>query len=124
MGRGLTSPSSWETWARRARWGPRRSSASSWSSCSSRLPGERVNRPRFGCGVQRMVFGAASPEAAAATEYIIRLNVQEFMRDQVRLDAVKVSAEDATLYVDILYTLLATGEEHAELFRRDLEAPP
>ncbi|MHA7630320.1 GPW/gp25 family protein [Corallococcus carmarthensis] len=88
------------------------------------LPGERVNRPRFGCGVQRMVFGAASPEAAAAAEYIIRLNVQEFMRDQVRLDAVKVSAEDATLYVDILYTLLATGEEHAELFRRDLEAPP
>jgi uncharacterized protein len=87
------------------------------------LPGERVNRPRFGCGVQRLVFGGATPEAAAAAEYVIRLNVQQFLGEVLRVDAVKVSADEATLFVDILYQLLDTGEEHAETFRRPLEAP-
>ena len=27
------------------------------------IPGERVNRPTFGCGVQRLVFGGCSPES-------------------------------------------------------------
>lgn len=88
------------------------------------LPGERVNRPKFGCGVQQLVFGAAAPEAAAAAEYIIRLNVQEFMSEVIALDAVKVTASDATLFVDILYTLVETGEERAETFKRPLEGPP
>jgi Bacteriophage baseplate protein W len=90
------------------------------------IPGERVNRPTFGCGVQRLVFGGCSPEAAAAAEYIIRVNVQEFMEEIVVVDAVKVTAdpEAATLFVDILYTLIETGEERAESFSRTLEGPP
>lgn len=89
------------------------------------MPGERVNRPTFGCGVQRLVFGGCSPEAAAAAEYIIRINVQEFMDEVVKVDAVKVTAdpEAATLFVDLLYTLIESGEERAETFRRTLEAP-
>ena len=88
------------------------------------LPNERVGRPRFGCGVQRLVFGAATPEVAAAAEYVVRVNLTEFMGDLIRLDAVKVSAEDATLFIDVLYTVLATGEEAADGFRRPLEGPP
>ena len=90
------------------------------------VPGERINRPTFGCGVQRLVFGGCSPEAAAAAEYIIRVNVGEFMGDVVTVDAVRVVADpaQATLYVDILYTLRETGEERAETFRRTLEGPP
>lgn len=87
------------------------------------LPGERVNRPRLGCGVQRLVFGGATPESAAAAEYVIRLNVQQFMGEVIQLDAVKVTADDASLYVDLLYRLLTTGEERAETFKRALEAP-
>ena len=89
------------------------------------LPGERVNRPTFGCGVQRLVFGGCDREAAAAAEYIVRLNVQEFMGDVLTVDAVKVTAdpEAATLFVDVLYTLIETGEERAETFRRPLEGP-
>jgi hypothetical protein len=90
------------------------------------LPGERVNRPTFGCGVQRLVFSGCTPEAAAAAEYIVRINVRDFMGDVLKLDAVRVTAdpEQATLFVDILYTLILTGEERAETFRRTLEAPP
>ncbi|HTE56328.1 MAG TPA: GPW/gp25 family protein [Kofleriaceae bacterium] len=90
------------------------------------IPGERVNRPTFGCGVQRLVFGGCSPETAAAAQYIIRINIQEFMGELVIVDAVRVASDppSATLYVDILYTLRETGEERAETFRRTLEAPP
>ncbi len=88
------------------------------------VPGERYNRPRFGCGVQRLVFSGANPETAAAAEYVIRLNVQEHLGELVQLDAVKVTAEDATLFIDILYTVRATREERAETFRRPLEGPP
>jgi uncharacterized protein len=90
------------------------------------IPGERVNRPKFGCGVQRLVFGGCSPEAAAAAEYIIKVNVTDFMGDVIRVDAVRVTADPvaATLFVDILYTLRESGEERAETFRRTLEAPP
>jgi len=88
------------------------------------LPGERVNRPRFGCGVQRLVFGPATPESAGLAEYVIKVNVNQFMGEVIRLDAVKVTAEDATLFVDLLYTVIETGEERAETFRRPLEGPP
>lgn len=90
------------------------------------MPGERVNRPAFGCGVQRLVFSGCSSEAAAAAQYIIRVNISKFMSDVVSLDAVQVTADvdQATLYVDILYTLIETGEERAETFRRNLETAP
>ncbi len=88
------------------------------------IPGERVNRPDFGCGVQRLVFGPASPEAAAAAEYVIKINVQRYLGTLISTDAVQVSAQDETLFIDILYTVKATGEERAETFRRPLEGPP
>lgn len=90
------------------------------------IPGERVNRPAFGCGVQRLVFGGASPETAAAAEYVISVNARDFMGDLIAVDAVRVIAdvERATLFVDILYTVRSTGEERADTFRRALEGAP
>jgi phage baseplate assembly protein W len=90
------------------------------------LPGERVNRPRFGCGVQRLVFSGASAESAASAEYIISVNLREFMGESITVDAVRVTADpdQATLFIDVLYTVRETGEERADSFRRPLEAPP
>jgi uncharacterized protein len=88
------------------------------------LPGARVNRPDFGCGVQRLVFSGATAETAAATEYIIRLAAQKFLSDVVKVDAVRVTVADVTLFIDILYTLVETGDELAETFARPLEGPP
>lgn len=89
------------------------------------LPGERVNRPRLGCGVQRLVFSGASAEAAAAAEYVIQVNLREHLGDAIEVDAVRVTAdpEQATLFIDILYTVRETGEERADSFRRPLEGP-
>jgi phage baseplate assembly protein W len=88
------------------------------------LPGERVNRPDFGCGVQRLVFSGASPESAAASEYVITIALQRFLADVMTLEAVRVTVDEVTLAIDILYTLVATGDEQAATFRRPLEGPP
>jgi phage baseplate assembly protein W len=85
------------------------------------IPGERVNRPDFGCGIQQLVFSGATPEAAAAAEYLIATAIRRFMRDLVVLDAVRVTVEGPTLYVDVLYTAVDTGEELAATFVQDLE---
>ncbi len=87
------------------------------------MPGERVNRPRFGCGVQRLVFAGASPEAAGAAEYVVSTTVRRHMNEVLDLDAVRVTVNGVTLIVDILYTLRATGDELAVTFARDLEGP-
>jgi uncharacterized protein len=87
------------------------------------IPGERVNRPDFGCGVQRLVFAGASPETAAGAEYVIATSIRRFLRDLVRLDAVRVTIDATTLYVDVLYTAVDTGEELASSFVQPLQDP-
>lgn len=87
------------------------------------LPGERVNRPDYGCGVQQLIFAGAGREAATAAEYLISSNITRNL-PEVNLDAVRVTAADATLYVDILYTVPDTGEEAAASFAMPLEGAP
>src|SRR5262245_29674242 len=69
------------------------------------MPGERVNRPLFGCGVQRLVFAGTSADTIAAAEYVIATAIRTHMRDRISLDAVRVTVDDTTLFIDILYTL-------------------
>ena len=88
------------------------------------IPGERVNRPDFGCGVQRLVFAGASPEAAAAAEYVISTAIRRYMAELVQLDAVRVTVEDTLMHIDILYTVLDSGEELAATFTQPLEVTP
>jgi phage baseplate assembly protein W len=88
------------------------------------LPGERVNRPDFGCGIQRLVFAGASPEAAAAAEYVIASSIRRHLRDLLQLDAVRVTVDDTSLFVDILYTVTDTGQELAATFAQPLQVAP
>jgi uncharacterized protein len=88
------------------------------------VPGERVNRPDFGCGIQRLIFDGTDPLALATAEYIISTSVRRYMRELVTLDAVRVTVEDSTVLVDILYTLVGTGEESAVTITQTLEVGP
>jgi phage baseplate assembly protein W len=88
------------------------------------IPGERVNRPDFGCGVQRLVFAGAGAETKAATEYVITTSIRRYLRDLVQLDAVRVTVDDTHLFVDVLYTLPDTGQELAASFVQPLQVGP
>jgi uncharacterized protein len=74
-------------------------------------PGERVNRPDFGCGLIDLVFGPSSPEVAAAVELTISAAVGRWLGDAISLRSVDVSAQDSRLDVNLAYTVLATGAQ-------------
>jgi phage baseplate assembly protein W len=72
-------------------------------------PGERVNRPDFGCGLLELLFGASSPEVAAAVEVTITAAVTRWLGDLIVLTGLDASADESRLNVTLTYTELATG---------------
>ena len=83
-------------------------------------PGERVDRPSFGCGLHLLVFSGPDAARAATTEYLVRTAVNRYLSRLVVLDAVRVTVDDATLLVDVLYTLRSSGTELADTFSHAL----
>ena len=68
-------------------------------------PGERVNRPTFGCGVMQLVFAPNSPELAAASQFMVQAALQEWLSDLIVVEAVNVEAVDSTLRVVIQFVV-------------------
>jgi uncharacterized protein len=81
-------------------------------------PGERVNRPDFGCGLRQLVFAPNSPELASALEFTIGANLQRWLSDVVEVRSLSVSAQDSTLTVELSYAIRKTGEERQDTFVR------
>ncbi|WP_406224094.1 GPW/gp25 family protein [Streptomyces canus] len=69
-------------------------------------PGERVNRPDFGSGVDRLVFAPSGDELAGATQSLVQAAVQQWLSDLLRVHEVRVEARDTVLDVTIRYTPL------------------
>ena len=72
------------------------------------VPGERVNRPDFGCGLGQLVFAPNSPELAAATQFLVQGSLQQWLGHLIRVDRVEVNAVESRLTVEIQYTILRT----------------
>ncbi|WP_433305766.1 GPW/gp25 family protein [Actinoplanes sp. CA-030573] len=77
-------------------------------------PGERVNRPDFGCGLLDLVFEPTSSELAAVVQATTQAAIQRWLGDVLSAEDVEVSSVDSTLTVRIAYRLLATGERREE----------
>ncbi|HSG14939.1 MAG TPA: GPW/gp25 family protein [Anaerolineae bacterium] len=83
-------------------------------------PGERVNRPELGSGLQQMVFMPNSAEMAAALQFVVQSNLQQYLGELIDLDEVRVEADEATLSVTIVYVIRRTQERRVEEFERAL----
>ena len=73
-------------------------------------PGERVNRPDFGCGLRRMVFAPNSDATASLLQVTILQALDKWLGSAIKVDDVKVVAESETLNVHLRYVLLARQE--------------
>ena len=69
-------------------------------------PGERVNRPDFGSGVDALVFAPGGDELANATQALVHGALQRHLGDLVRVDQVEVRSDESTLEVTVVYTPL------------------
>lgn len=81
-------------------------------------PGERVNRPDFGSGLQQLVFAPNSPELAAALQFTLQAAIDRWLGDVVEIRALTVTSEDARLTIDLTYAVRRTGETRQETFTR------
>lgn len=76
-------------------------------------PGERVMRPRFGCGIHEMVF----QEINATTMFAVEASVRDALiayEPRIELLAVNVDPRDALqgcLYINITYRLRRTNQD-------------
>ena len=80
-------------------------------------PGERVNRPDFGCGLLRQVFEPNNPELVAAVQFTVMSAIQRWLGDLIEPHAVEVLSEDSVLAVTVRFAIRRTGERREELFR-------
>jgi hypothetical protein len=79
-------------------------------------PGERVNRPDFGCGLRQLVFMPNSDALATATQFVVQGALQRWLADVIQVDRVAVSNEAEHLTVTVVYTRKDTGERRVDAF--------
>jgi uncharacterized protein len=79
-------------------------------------PGERVNRPDFGCGLRRMVFMPNSQPLAAATQTLVKSALQQWLRNEIQVEKVEVTAADNMLTVSVAYINRESGERQIDQF--------
>ncbi len=81
-------------------------------------PGERVNRPTFGCGLLRAVFAPNSDALATTAQLSVQSSLQQWLGELIVVEAVTVRHQDAALEVSVQYSSRRTQERQVALFNR------
>jgi phage baseplate assembly protein W len=79
-------------------------------------PGERVNRPDFGCGIGQLVFMPNSTVLAAATQFLVQGALTRWLDAVIAVHRVEVVAQDNALTVSVVFSKRSTGEVRDEIF--------
>jgi hypothetical protein len=80
------------------------------------VPGERVNRPDFGCGIGQLVFMPNSDVLAGATQFLVQGSLTRWLDSVIAVQRVELIAQDSTLSVSVVFSKRSTGEERDEIF--------
>lgn len=83
-------------------------------------PGERVNRPDFGCGLMQLVFAPNSDELAAAVRYLVQGALQRWLGDLIAVEDVAVTSEEAAVRVAVTYVIRQTQVRTTAGFAREV----
>ena len=81
-------------------------------------PGERVNRPTFGCGLLQLVFEPNNEALAAATQFLVHGALQQWLGDVIEVGDVTVLNDASVLAITVRYTVRRTLEEKTARFTR------
>jgi len=79
-------------------------------------PGERVNRPDFGCGIPQLIFAPNSDALAAATQLEVQGSLQEWLDELIEIEDVNVQNEDSSLIILVQYTIRLTQQQRLDQF--------
>lgn len=79
-------------------------------------PGERVNRPEFGCGLKSLVFMPNSSALAAATQALVKGALQKWLEREIHVEDVAIEAREERLEVLVAYRRRSSEERRVEVF--------
>ena len=79
-------------------------------------PGERVNRPDFGCGLRQLVFMPNSDALAAATQFVVQGALERWLAGVIQVQFVDIEVADEVLTVRVGYVRRDTGERQEDRF--------
>ncbi len=83
-------------------------------------PGERVNRPDFGCNLMQLVFAPNSDELATATQFLVQGALQRWLGDVIQVQQVRVNSEESTLRITVEYVVLSNRQPQTAEFSRGI----
>ena len=73
-------------------------------------PGERINRPDFGCGLKRMIFAPNSEISASLAQVSIFEALRRWLGSVIDVNDVKVKAFNEVMEIRIVYLIKARQE--------------
>jgi len=79
-------------------------------------PGERVNRPDFGCGVMQLVFMPNSDALATTTQFLIQGALQRWLAEVIQVEAVQVTNDEERLVIEVSYLRRDNGQREQAQF--------
>ena len=74
-------------------------------------PGERVNRPDFGCGLRKMVFEPLYEITDTLVQITVLESLERWLGDIIKVNYVNVDVVQEKLLVHINYILIRTREK-------------
>jgi len=87
-------------------------------------PGERVNRPDFGCALKTLVFQPNRDTLVGATRTLVHGALQRWLEREIVVEDVAVQADESTLTVQIVFTRRDTGERQSDVFTQAIGPAP
>lgn len=82
-------------------------------------PEERVMRPDFGSGLERLIFEPSGAALAVALQAQMQAVILQYLGDRLELDGLEVQAEGGKLRIRVAYRPLADGRRRVETFERE-----
>jgi phage baseplate assembly protein W len=83
-------------------------------------PGERVNRPTFGCGINPLLFAPNSMEIVAGAQLIVQGALQQWLGGLIQVEEVSVTNEGSTLQVLVRYIVRRSQQRQLAEFTKEV----
>ena len=83
-------------------------------------PGERVNRPEFGCALKQLIFMPNSDVLVTSTQQLIQGSLQRWLAGVITVEQVHVQAVESQLEITVVYIRTETGQRRQDVFSQSI----
>lgn len=77
-------------------------------------PGERVNLPQFGAGIQRLLFAPNSDALRTSAQFVISTSLSQWLGDRIDVQQVSVTSDpgyEEQVNIEIIYVVKQTQQQ-------------